>query len=128
MLFCEEIGHLLQALLAPARSARERQVPRRIEGEQGFHIECRACCGNRCRDASAAVQRIKVVNHESGLHEVARLFGPLDQLFCRKPRIALAQRLKNEQALGRRADHKVDQIERRIGEFLFHLGKQRRRS
>ena len=109
------LGQLLDALLAAARHAGQRQLAVRRDGEHGLHVQLRARIGHRARDAPAAPQRLKVLHHELGVNEVAGLLGPLGQLARRQALVALAQRLVHQQPLGHRGQVRVHQVELRIG-------------
>ena len=57
------------------------------------------------------MKSVKVVNHEQGLHEIARLFRPSNHLFGGKPAFALTQSLQHQQAFGGRADKQVYNVD-----------------
>ena len=109
------LGQLLDALLAPARHARQRQLAVGGDGEQGLHVQLGARVRHRARDAPAATQRLEVVHHELGVHEKARLLGPSHQFERRHSVVALTQRLVHEQRLGHRGEARVHEVQLRVG-------------
>ena len=121
------LGQLLDALLAPARHARQRQLAVDGDSEQRLHVQLRARVRHRAGDAAAAAQGLQIVHHELGVHEVARLLGPARKLLRRHAVVALAQRLVHQQRLGHRGQARVHDVQLGVRMFGHQLVVHERR-
>ena len=122
------VGQLLDALLASARHAFEREAPIHPDREQRLHIQLGAGVGNGIGDAAATAQRLKIVHHEQRVHVVARLFGPCGELGRRKALLALTQGLVHQQCLRHARKARVNDVELEIGVFLPDLVLHQKRN
>lgn len=112
---------LLQPFLATVRCTCQRKLAIGVEIKQRLQVKLGACKSDRSGNAAATMESVKVVNHEQGLHEIARLFRPGNHLFGGKPAFALTQSLQYQQAFRSRTDKKIYDIDRRFGVFGLQL-------
>jgi hypothetical protein len=73
-----------QCLLAAAAHAAQREGAVEVIGELGLDVELAAHVGRGWRDAAARGKRVKAVEREVAVDEVARVRGPIVELARRE--------------------------------------------